>query len=447
MSQCEATRLQFCESLTDTLQKTVLNNKWIPESHRLPRPDGKGLSPQQAEFLVDPAQEILYGGAAGGGKSDALLMAGLQYADWPSYSAIIFRRSYSDLNLPGALIARSHEWLGGTKVRWDGTSHTWTFPSGAKLAFGYMDTDTDKFRYQSAEFQLIAFDELTQFLETQYRYMQSRLRRLEDSPVPLRMLSASNPGNIGHDWVKQHFMVEAEPFKRLFIPAKLQDNKNLDQKSYVERLNNLDPITRKQYLDGDWTARHGGNIFLREWFKIVREAPANLKKVRFWDKASTEPKPQNKEPDWTVGLLLGTRGGQYWVLDVKRIRKAPPDVEQLISQTAVLDNETEKTATWMEQEPGSSGVDVISHYSRNVLAGFEFRGVKTSGPKTERASPVSSAAEAGNIFIVQAPWNGAFLDEVESFPGGSHDDQVDALSGAFSKVRGPIEVSTGAIPW
>lgn len=425
------------ESLSERFRLTVLENKWIPH-----RPH-----PKQAQFILLNCREALYGGAAGGGKSDALLMAALLYADMPGYSAIIFRRSFTDLALPGALMDRAQEWLGGTEARYNNINHSWSFPSGATLAFGNLEHEQDKFRYQSAEFQLIGFDELTQFTETQYRYLFSRLRRLQDSPIPLRMRAASNPGNIGHDWVKQRFMIEGQEQGRVFIPAKLEDNPSLDREKYVESLNELDPITRRQYLDGDWTARHGGSIFLREWFKIVREAPANLKKVRFWDKASTEPKPQNKEPDWTVGLLLGTRGGQYWILDVKRIRKAPPDVEQLIGQTAVLDNETERTATWMEQEPGSSGVDVISHYSRNVLAGFEFRGVKTSGPKTERASPVSSAAEAGNIFVVQAAWNGAFLDEVEAFPDGMHDDQVDALSGAFSKVRGPIEVSTGAPPW
>ena len=361
-------------------------------------------------------------------------MAGIQYADWPNYSAIIFRRSYSDLNLPGALIARSHEWLGGTKARWDGTSHTWTFPSGAKLAFGYMDTDTDKFRYQSAEFQLIGFDELTQFLETQYRYMQSRLRRLEDSFVPLRMRGASNPGNIGHDWVKQHFMVEAEPLKRLFIPAKLQDNKNLDQKSYIESLSNLDPITKRQYLDGDWTARHGGNIFLREWFKIVAETPAELKLVRYWDMAATEPKP-NTDPDYTVGALVGEQNGMYYVLDVKRIRSGPPQVEALIKQTAQLD--PAGTRTFMEQEPGSSGVGQIDYYARQVLQGYSFWGVKSTGPKAERAVPVSSASEAGNVRLKQASWNGVLLDEFEGFPQGAHDDMVDAVSGAFSQLRRP----------
>ena len=88
----------------------------------------------------------------------------------------------------------------------------------------------------------------------------------------------------------------------------------------------------------------------------------------------------------------------------------------------------------MEQEPGSSGLDVISHYSRNILQGFIFRGVKTTGSKQERAAPLSSACEAGNVNVVQASWNGTYLDELEAFPLGSHDDQVDATSGAFQQL-------------
>jgi hypothetical protein len=139
-----------------------------------------------------------------------------------------------------------------------------TFPSGAKLAFGYLETEADKFRYQGAEFQFIGFDELTQFTETQYRYLFSRLRRLENCPIPLRMRSASNPGGVGHDWVKQRFLTEGPSFGRVFVPALLEDNPFLDQKECEKSLCELDPITRRQYRTGDWSARHGGSLFVRE---------------------------------------------------------------------------------------------------------------------------------------------------------------------------------------
>jgi predicted phage terminase large subunit-like protein len=403
---------------------TVLLNQYIPHKP----------TPKQALALLLDNEEVLYGGAAGGGKSDWLLMCALQYVDVPGYSAIIFRRSFRDLALPGALMDRSKQWLMPTDATWKGQENCWEFPSGAKLAFGYLDTDVDKYRYQSAEFQSIGFDEVTQFEEDKYRYLFSRLRRLKNSHVPLRMRCASNPGGIGHDWVKQRFMVEGYEHNRIFISAKLTDNEYIDQTSYIKSLNNLDPITRRQYLEGDWTAKHGGSIFQREWFQVVDAYPHDVKLIRFWDKAATKPKSTNKDPDYTVGLLLGEVNGVYYIIDIRRMRGNPAEVEALIKQTSDL--QLDKDAkTVMEQEPGSSGVDTIDRYNREVLKGKTFYGLKTTGPKAERAAPVASAAEAGNIKLVRGTWNNAFLDELEGFPIGEHDDQVDALSGAFSQVH------------
>ena len=238
----------------------------LPWTHYIPH---KPTSKQLAFLLLDNS-EALYGGAAGGGKSDALLMAALQYVDDPTYSALLLRRSYADLALPGALMDRAKEWLMPTDARWKESSKTWTFPSGATLSFGYLEHTGDEYRYQSTEFAFIGFDELTQFEEKQYRYMFSRLRRLADSSVPLRMRTASNPGGIGHEWVRSRF-IDEDPLKsrRVFISARLPDNPYLDQEAYIDSLNQLDPITRRQLLQGDWTARQPGNLFHREWFDVV----------------------------------------------------------------------------------------------------------------------------------------------------------------------------------
>lgn len=388
----------------------------------------------QFAFLICPVTEILYGGAAGGGKSDALLMGALQYADSPGYAAILFRKSYPDLSLPGALMDKAREWLGGTDAKWNDTSKTWTFPSGATLSFGYLDSVNDKYRYQSAEFQYVGFDELTQFRESDYRYLFSRLRRASDgdtSAVPLRMRAASNPGGVGHDWVKQRFLTSRDP-SRAFIPAKLADNPSLDATTYVRGLDQLDPITRQQLLNGDWTARQGGEKFRREWFDVVDSVPEKATSCRYWDLAATVPEA-GEDPDWTCGVKVALgQNGLFYVADVIRFRQTPMHVEAKIAHTATVDGT--RCMVRMEQEPGASGVMTIDHYARKVLLGYDFRGVKTTGEKAERANPVASAAERRQVKLARAEWNMGFLDELESFPLGSHDDQVDALSGAFEQL-------------
>lgn len=408
---------------------------WIPT-----RPTDK-----QAAFLWLTCREAFYGGAAGGGKSEALLMAALQYADVNGYAAILFRRTYADLSLPGALMDRAHEWLDGTAAHWSDKNKTWSFPSGASLTFGYLETERDKFRYQSAQFQYVGFDELTQFTETQYRYLFSRLRRLEGAPIPVRMRGASNPGGVGHEWVKRRLITEALDYGRVFIPAKLEDNPYLDREEYDKFLAELDPVTRLQLRRGDWTARAKGKKFKREWFQIMDAAPADLRWVRFWDCAATEKDEEDAgdDPDYTVGLRLGTNGqGTFFVADVQRDRLSPGGVESLILQTAKLDGAV--VSIRMEQEPGSSGKTVIADYVRK-LVGYDFKGIPSTGSKEVRANPVSAQAEAGNIKLIAAPWNGAFLDELEAFPtDGAHDDQVDGLSGAMADLA---EVESGDGFW
>jgi Terminase large subunit, T4likevirus-type, N-terminal len=229
--------------------------------------------PRQHVFLTLNTREAFYGGAAGGGKSDALLMAALQYVDVPGYSALLVRRTYTELALPGAIMDRAIEWLAGTDARWNQQDKVFEFPSGASLAFGYLQHAADKFRYQSAEFQFVGFDEVSQFPEADYRYLFSRLRKPTAGPlsgVPLRMRSASNPGGIGHHWVRSRFVrreqqeddvAPPEAGERVFVRARLADNPSLDQVSYEESLAELSSVYRRQLLDGDWDVREGGSCF------------------------------------------------------------------------------------------------------------------------------------------------------------------------------------------
>jgi len=196
--------------------------------------------------------EALYGGAAGGGKSDALLMGALQYTDNPNYSAIILRRSYTDLALPGALMDRAREWLLGSHAKWDRETHTWRFPSGATLTFGYIATNADRFRYQSSEFQYIAFDEITEFPDDEaYLFLFSRLRRVEGSEIPLRVRVASNPVGVGAYWVRRRFIQEGND-DRIFVPANFNDNPHIDRDAYLRSLQELHPSLQRRLIEGSW---------------------------------------------------------------------------------------------------------------------------------------------------------------------------------------------------
>lgn len=177
--------------------------------------------PKQRLFLDLDCLEAFFGGAAGGGKSDTLLMAALEYAHLPNYAALILRRDFARLSLPGSIMDRAKAWLFPHEkdgVTWNEQRKMFRFPAGGSLQFGYIDSLDDRFRYASSEFQFIGWDELTEFpLPTAgqdgeqadgnpYLFMFSRLRKTRDNPIPLRVRSASNPGGEGHEFVKTRFI-------------------------------------------------------------------------------------------------------------------------------------------------------------------------------------------------------------------------------------------------
>ena len=384
-------------------------------------------TPKQAAFLILPHREAFYGGAGGGGKSDALLMAALQYVDRPDFSALIVRKTFPQLNKPGALIPRSHEWLQGTDAHWRGDMKQWMFPSGAVVAFSQIQHENDRFNFQSAEFDFIAFDEVTDFEENVYRFLFSRLRRQRDSTIPSRMRCASNPGGRGHDWVKARF-VKPGHRERPFIAAKIADNPYLDQTGYRESLSYLDPTTRKQIEEGDWTARNPGGYFKKEWFEFVDVMPAGSRVLRYWDLAASE-KIEGTDPDWSRGAKGCWKDGRIYISHMAGIRARPGRRDGFIKATAEADGKA--VEQWFEQEPVASGVSQIHYFQTKVLIGFTVKGDKPTGDKIVRARPVSSNAEAGNIVLVRGGWNEEYLDEMEAFGEESESkrDQVDATSG------------------
>jgi hypothetical protein len=336
-------------------------------------------SPRQEAFLLLSAFEVFFGGAAGGGKSLALLMAALQYSDVPGYDALLLRPTLSELQLAGGLIELAQEWLAGSRGSWSGESRTWRFPGpgrragagGASLSFGYLAGADDLGRYAGSSYSYLGFDELTRFEEVHYRRMFRVLRQPSEavasaaapdgtrlSDVPVRVRAASNPGGPGHGWVRSRFV---DPLTRhpgaLFLPSRLADNPYLDREAYEARLAELPLAERERLLRGDWQIPDDGELFRRDWFRLIErhELPAGTRAVRFWDLAGTEPTGANRDPDYTVGLRLDLdpRSGAFFISEIVRERRAPGAVERLVAETAARDGKG--VTIGIEQEPGAAG--------------------------------------------------------------------------------------------
>ena len=237
----------------------VLHEAWSPQP-----------GPQTDAITADWCGELFYGGAAGGGKSDFLLGDFLQ--DVPRYArdwrGVLFRRTYNELE---ELIVRSREIYPATKASWHEQSKMWTWPNGAALRMRYIERDADATRYQGHAYTWIGWDELTQWpSDYGYRFLRGRLRSAANVPTK-RIRAAANPGGVGHHWVKAYF-VDPHPagyvpisdpltqMQRMFVPAKLKDNKILlsADPGYADRLKGLssDAMVRA-WLEGDWTVVEG----------------------------------------------------------------------------------------------------------------------------------------------------------------------------------------------
>lgn len=400
---------------------------------------------KQKAFLRSEALEVLFGGAASGGKSDALLMAALQYVDVPGYAAMIFRNTYADLSLPNAIMDRARDWFEEyPEIKWARKSHTATFPSGATISFGYLENADDHLRYKGMEVQYLGFDEVTEIREEHYRYLLSRLRKpsvtsgLPLAHVPIRARCASNPAP---NWVRRYFVEEGKANGRLYIPCGFRENPYINQEDYGRTLERLSPVHRAQLMDGDWYAEETGKLFDRDDFKLIdaSDVPetAFMNVVRYWDLAATAPSDSNRDPDYTVGAKVAIVDGYMFVLDIRRIRANADVVERFIRQTADEDGTHVKIR--MDQDPGQAGKAQISHFARHVLLGYDFDGNPISKDKIGRVNNWMPKVKRGEVFLIRgADWITAFLDEAVGFGSDNtlHDDQMDAISGAFEVLTG-----------
>jgi len=438
---------------------------------------------KQRMFLASEADIAIYGGSRGGGKTYALLLEPLRHVRSKLFAAVVFRRTYPQVMQEGGLwdtSAKIYPYAGATGSR--GTMR-WDFPSGATVTFHHMANEDNRHNWLGAQVPLICFDQLETFTQKQFDAMLACNRdsngivtpyiRATCNPEPdcwlSRFISWWWDQDTGYAieeragvlrWVVRvgDSLEWSESFEELqrahpmlrpksvtFIPANVEDNKALleSDPNYLSNLMALPLVERERYLHGNWKIKaSSGTMFRREWFITTDERPARAQFCRFWDMAAT-PDTTNKNADWTCGALVGLVDGVWHICHMIRFRGTPKTNEDTIRQTAKID--PTGTLIRMEEEGGASGKSVVDHYARNVLTGLDFRGVRPRSDKVTRAGPFSSAAQNGNVRLVSGTWNSDLLDELEVFPEGSHDDQVDAVTGAMScliQARGGIAIAS-----
>ena len=267
--------------------------------------------PKQAAFMARFEDEALYGGAAGGGKSDALVIEALRQVHIPHYTGLIMRKTYPQLS---ELIEKTLTYYPRAypRAKYNRGSHTWTFPSGAKIVFGSLQHRVDRFNYQGKAYDYIAFDELTQFDKSEYDYLRSR-NRPKGPGTRVYIRATANPGGIGHGWVKDRFIDAAPPMTtvgeefswtepdgtersavrtRIFVPSTVFDNQELlrNDPDYLVQLASLPEAERRALLYGDWDS-FSGQVFA-EW----RNDPAHYQDRRLTHVIDPFPIPE----DWGV---------------------------------------------------------------------------------------------------------------------------------------------------
>ena len=428
---------------------------------------------KQEDFLRCSADICLYGGGAGGGKTYGLMLGALRHVGVAGFTGAIFRRNYKQIFDPGGMWSTACEIFPNFGGRVSITRGTWDFPRSGedrgKLSFHSMKDEKDKFNYQGSQLCLLMFDELTHFTESQWSYMFSRNR--STCGVRPYIRATCNPQDEGFvrrlvDWWigEDGFPIEERsgvirymirdgddihfydrrddiPFRHkddartfTFIPSKVFDNKILMNKdpAYLSNLKALPLYDRAQLLEGNWNIkREAGMYFRSHWFEVIDRLPVDPSLVstcRYWDRAATTP-TDGTDPDYTAGVKVGRYGDEYFVMDVVRLRETPLKVQDAIKRTSSQDSR--RCLVGLEQEGGASGI-AECEYLKKALELYNVEIVRAEKSKEWRAKPVSAASEQGRVKILRAPWNKAFLSELQGFPLGSHDDQVDALAGAFN---------------
>ena len=454
--------------------------------------------PKQEEFLSSPADIVIYGGSAGGGKTYALLFEPLRHIDNGKFGAVILRKNSTQIMAEGGLWDSAftiYPLIGGKPVKTP--KPMFKFPSGMKVTFAHLQDEKSLLAWQGTQVPLICFDELTHFTEKQFFYMLSRNR--STSGVSGYVRATCNPDS--DSWVAQfiswwidqktgyaipersgviRWMIRRdntiywadtkeqlwdqfdlhtkdekdEPKSVTFIFSKLSDNKILMESdpSYLANLKALSTVERERLLEGNWKIRPAAGLyFKRSRVNMLEEIPNDvIKWVRAWDMAATEDKKDsnpNDGPAYTAGVLMGKRrNGRYIVADVINKRLNAADVRATIRNTAISDKaKYKKVRIRLNQDPGQAGKDQAEQYMK-YLSGFSVSIARESGSKETRAEPFSAqwlgiaGSEMGNVDILIAEWNDSYFSQLESFPESKFKDMVDASGTAFNEIENGAKV-------
>lgn len=453
---------------------------------RIENNDSVIIRPQKGKqelFLRSPADICIYGGAAGGGKTYALLLECLRHVDNAHFEAVIFRQSRPQILAAGGLLATSldiYPYLGATYVLTPNVQ--WRFRSGAKVTFMHMFYEKEKYNFQGTQIPLLMFDELTHFSETQFFYLLSRNRSA--CGVKPYVRATCNPdtdswvaefiawwidqrtgyaiperaGKLRYFYRSEGKLIWAGSRAELakecsgipgfkpdlcksvtFIPSSVYDNKKLlaIDPGYLANLHGLPLVEKERLLRGNWKIRPAAGLYFRRGqTRIVKDIPDRIAVIcRAWDLAATEITPENKSPDRTAGCLMARlQNGQYIIIDMKHAAISASKVRELVRNTATTDKAMfRQTRISIPQDPGQAGKEQAQSYQRE-LAGFSVTITPVASNKILRAEPFAAQWQVGNVLLLEGDWNDELLDELEGFPDAAHDDQVDACSDAFAMV-------------
>ena len=481
----ELNRLGYMEydesNVIDIQYPTIL----IPENGRdAPKPNM--LEPQagpQTMFMASSADIVIYGGAAGGGKTYALLLEALRHKDVKNFGSVIFRKNHTQITAEGGLWDSSikiFSQVPDAQQRKSPKLH-WRFGSGAKLTFAHLDKEEDLQAWQGTEIAYLGFDELTHFSKHQFLYMLSRNRSTcgikpyvratcnpdsdkwvaqfiswwidQDTGYPIKERS----GIIRYMYVLNDVIYWGGSPEELadelninpnecksvtFIASRLEDNKILMQSdpSYLSNLKAMTEVDMERLLYGNWKIKsQAGRFFKRVQIPIdgyLEMIPDDVVYwCRAWDLAATS-EDENGNADYTAGVLIGKRkNGRYIVADVINKQIKAGEVEILILMTAISDRKKygQSYKVRLPQDPGAAGKIVAKQYV-NSLAGFNVKAEPISGSKELRATPFAAQWQNGFIDVLVADWNEMYFNQLESFPESKNDDMVDASSDAFNEL-------------